>query len=58
VVHVQANGEPSVAVLTADQTLLLVPEFDGELLRRIVLVSAPEKLSAVFAVIGGPHPAA
>jgi RNA polymerase sigma-70 factor, ECF subfamily len=58
VVHVHANGEPSVAVLTADQTLLLVPEFDGGLLRRIELVSAPEKLSAVCAVIGGRHPAA
>lgn len=50
VVIVEANGAPAVLVLTADATVLLVPEFDGALIRRIELITAPEKLEAVDAL--------
>ncbi len=58
VVLVHANGEPAILLLKSDYTLLLVPEFDGTLLRRIELISAPEKLAAVRAVIDDADPAA
>ncbi len=51
VVAVEANGQPAVVIVTAEQTLVLVPEFDGPLLRRIEVISAPEKLAAVSAAI-------
>lgn len=53
IVIVEANGAPAVLVLTADATVLLVPEFDGALIRRIELITAPEKLESVDALFRG-----
>lgn len=51
---VEANGAPAVALVADDDTILVVPEFDGRLLRRIEVIVAPEKLGAVCATIGNP----
>jgi hypothetical protein len=52
IVVVEANGAPAVALIADDDTVLVVPEFDGSLLRRLEIVVAPEKLGTVCATIG------
>jgi RNA polymerase sigma-70 factor, ECF subfamily len=47
IVPVIANGTPGFLIRLADETMLVAPEFDGALLRRIELISAPEKLASV-----------
>lgn len=53
IVLVEANGVPAVLVQMGDGTVLVVPEFDGSIIRRIELISAPEKLAAVDAAVNG-----
>lgn len=44
---VSANGTPAILIRPADETVLVAPEFDGALLRRIEIISAPDKLASL-----------
>ncbi len=53
VVIAEVNGAPAVLIVSNGEVrLMIVPEFDGSLLRRIEFLSAPEKLAATHALVG------
>ena len=53
VVMAEVNGAPAVLIVANGEVRrMIVPEFDGALLRRIEFLSAPEKLAATHELVG------